>query len=100
MVWCSVCVCVCVCQGMHVTVTIHLYSCLKEVLGEDRLKSILTERDVNLYWGTATTGKPHIAYFVPLTKIADFLKAGCHVSDAGHLHAQQMYVDQLWRMFH
>lgn len=52
---------------------------LQEVLGEDRLKAILEERDISLYWGTATTGKPHIAYFVPLTKIADFLKAGCHV---------------------
>ena len=32
-----------------------------------------------LYWGTATTGKPHIAYFVPISKIADFLRAGCEV---------------------
>ena len=45
----------------------------------DRLKEIVTERPLSLYWGTATTGKPHIAYFVPMTKIADFLKAGCEV---------------------
>lgn len=39
----------------------------------------LKERDLKVYWGTATTGKPHIAYFVPMSKIADFLKAGCEV---------------------
>lgn len=40
---------------------------------------ILKEREVKIYWGTATTGKPHVAYFVPMSKIADFLKAGCEV---------------------
>ncbi|GLV38748.1 Tyrosyl-tRNA synthetase [Carabus blaptoides fortunei] len=52
---------------------------LQEVLGEDKLKSILKERDLKIYWGTATTGKPHVAYFVPMSKIADFLRAGCEV---------------------
>jgi tyrosyl-tRNA synthetase len=49
------------------------------VLGEDKIKQILKERDVKVYWGTATTGKPHIAYFVGMSKIADFLHAGCEV---------------------
>jgi tyrosyl-tRNA synthetase len=52
---------------------------LQEVLGDDRLRKILDERDLRLYWGTATTGRPHIAYFVPMAKIADFLHAGCEV---------------------
>jgi tyrosyl-tRNA synthetase len=52
---------------------------LQEVLGDDRLQKILEERDLRLYWGTATTGRPHIAYFVPMAKIADFLHAGCEV---------------------
>lgn len=52
---------------------------LQEVLGEENMKKIIKERDLKIYWGTATTGKPHIAYFVPMTKIADFLKAGCEV---------------------
>lgn len=52
---------------------------MQEVLGEDKLKAILKERELKIYWGTATTGKPHIAYFVPMSKIADFLKAGCEV---------------------
>ncbi|KAG5872888.1 Tyrosine--tRNA ligase [Gonioctena quinquepunctata] len=52
---------------------------LQEVLGEEKIKEILKERDLKLYWGTATTGKPHIAYFVPMSKIADFLRAGAEV---------------------
>lgn len=50
---------------------------LQEILGEDKLDTILKERDLKIYWGTATTGRPHIAYFVPISKIADYLKAGC-----------------------
>lgn len=53
---------------------------LQEYLGGDRIKSVLEERDLKVYWGTATTGKPHIGYFVPMAKIADFLKAGCQVT--------------------
>lgn len=57
-----------------------LIFCLsQEVLGEEKVKQILQERELKLYWGTATTGKPHVAYFVPMSKIADFLKAGCEV---------------------
>lgn len=55
----------------------------QEVLGEDKLMAILKERELKIYWGTATTGKPHVAYFVPMSKIADFLKAGCEVE---HCH--------------
>jgi len=53
--------------------------CNQEVIGEEKLRAILRERDLRIYWGTATTGKPHVAYFVPMSKIADFLKAGCEV---------------------
>jgi len=54
---------------------------LQEVLGGDSIKAILAEgRQLRGYWGTAPTGRPHIGYFVPLTKIADFLRAGVHVS--------------------
>lgn len=28
----------------------------------------------------APTGKPHLGYFVAMTKIADFLQAGCHIT--------------------
>merc|ERR1712168_1671216 len=50
---------------------------LQETLGEDRIEEVLKTRDLKVYWGTATTGKPHIAYFVAMSKIADFLSAGC-----------------------
>ncbi|KAJ2481151.1 Tyrosine--tRNA ligase cytoplasmic [Coemansia sp. RSA 2131] len=52
---------------------------LGEVLGADQLKATLAERDIKLYWGTAPTGRVHIAYFVPMVKLADYLQAGCHV---------------------
>jgi len=66
---------------------------LQETLGEDRLLETLKTRDVNIYWGTATTGKPHIAYFVPMSKIGDFLKAGCEVTILlADLHA---YLDNM-----
>ncbi|XP_068755338.1 tyrosine--tRNA ligase, cytoplasmic-like [Montipora capricornis] len=66
---------------------------LQEVIGEDRLRAILPEKHLSLYWGTATTGKPHVAYFVPMTKLADFLKAGCEVIVLlADLHA---YLDNL-----
>ena len=41
---------------------------LQETLGEDKIEEILKTRDLKVYWGTATTGKPHIAYFVPMSK--------------------------------
>ncbi|OLL26449.1 Tyrosine--tRNA ligase, cytoplasmic [Neolecta irregularis DAH-3] len=53
---------------------------LHEILGCDHIKEVLAHRDLKLYWGTAPTGKPHCGYFVPMTKIADFLKAGVHVT--------------------
>lgn len=66
---------------------------LQEVLGADRLAKILEERDLRLYWGTATTGRPHIGYFVPMAKIADFLHAGCEVTILfADLHA---YLDNM-----
>lgn len=55
---------------------------LQEVLGEEKVKQVLQERALRVYWGTATTGKPHVAYFVPMSKIADFLRAGCEVGVA------------------
>lgn len=36
-------------------------------------------RSPKAYWGTAPTGRPHIGYFVPLAKIADFLHADVEV---------------------
>lgn len=66
---------------------------LAEWLGDEKLKNILKERDLKVYWGTATTGKPHIGYFVPMSKIADFLRAGTEVTILfADLHA---YLDNM-----
>lgn len=54
---------------------------LQEVLGTDRLeKHLISGKNIHVYWGTATTGKPHVGYFVPMQKISDFLRAGIKVS--------------------
>ncbi|KAH3677088.1 hypothetical protein WICMUC_001843 [Wickerhamomyces mucosus] len=55
---------------------------LQEVLNGQIIREILEkkERPLKIYWGTAPTGRPHCGYFVPMTKLADFLKAGCEVT--------------------
>lgn len=70
----------------------------QEVLGEEKVKQILQERELKVYWGTATTGKPHVAYFVPMSKIADFLRAGCEVDVVQHVYSRQFLLNQLDRI--
>jgi tyrosyl-tRNA synthetase len=54
---------------------------LQESLGVDKLtKQLSTGKNIHVYWGTATTGKPHVGYMVPMQKIADFLNAGIKVT--------------------
>ncbi len=66
---------------------------LQEVIGSEKIEEILKERDLNIYFGTATTGNPHLGYFVPILKIGDFLKANCHVTILfADLHA---YLDNM-----
>ncbi|KAK0652599.1 tyrosyl-tRNA synthetase [Cercophora newfieldiana] len=53
---------------------------LAEVLNPEIIEKVLDEgRDPRIYWGTATTGRPHCGYFVPALKIGQLLAAGCHV---------------------
>lgn len=53
---------------------------LQEISDEARLKDLIQNgQEVTILWGTATTGRPHIAYFLPVRKLADFLNAGCRV---------------------
>src|SRR4030042_5658269 len=52
----------------------------EEIITEKELRELLAKKKKPvIYWGTATTGKPHIGYLFPALKIADFLKAGFHV---------------------
>ena len=54
---------------------------LQEVLRPDIIEGVIVKqnRPLIIYWGTATTGRPHCGYFVPIVKLADFLRAGCVV---------------------
>lgn len=48
-----------------------------EIITEEELRKILEKKKQPVvYWGTAVTGKPSIAYFFPLLKLRDFEKAG------------------------
>jgi tyrosyl-tRNA synthetase len=54
---------------------------LAEALNPELIEGILDGgRNLKIYWGTATTGKPHCGYFVPAIKLAQFLKAGCELT--------------------
>jgi hypothetical protein len=46
---------------------------LQEIVGKAELRKIVSERPLNLYWGTATTGRPHVGYLVPMCKVQDML---------------------------
>jgi len=49
----------------------------QEIVKEDELKELLSKKkNPVVYWGTAVTGKPSLAYFFPLLKLSDFSKAG------------------------
>ena len=52
----------------------------QEIIQESELKKLLKEKkNPVVYWGTAVTGKPSLAYFFPLLKLSDFSKAGFKV---------------------
>ena len=53
---------------------------LQEVIGQDELKKLVkSKKEISVYWGTMPTGSISIAYFFPMLKVADFLKAGMKV---------------------
>lgn len=54
---------------------------LQEVLHKDILEDVIIRqnRPLSIYWGTATTGRPHCGYLVAMMKIAQFLRAGCRI---------------------
>lgn len=52
----------------------------QEVVKEDELRELLEKKkNPVVYWGTAVTGRPSLAYFFPLLKLSDFIKAGFKV---------------------
>lgn len=54
---------------------------LAEVIGDSELKEKLAKNEpLKVYWGTSPTGSPSFAYFLPMIKICQLLKAGCEVT--------------------
>lgn len=52
----------------------------QEIITEEELKTLLEEKEQpTIYLGISITGTPHIGYFVPTVKMADFMKAGLKV---------------------
>ena len=52
----------------------------EEIIGEEELKKLLKEKKKPVvYLGWSITGKTHIGYYIPVLKLADFLKAGFKV---------------------
>ncbi len=52
----------------------------EEIVTESELKELLKKKEKPVvYLGTAITGRPHVAYFLWVLKLADFLKAGFKV---------------------
>ncbi len=68
---------------------------LQEVVQEGELKSLVkSKKSISVYWGTMPTGSISIAYFFPMMKIADFLRAGLRVKILiADLHAALDSVD-------
>jgi tyrosyl-tRNA synthetase len=66
---------------------------LQELIGDEDLKRILSERNLKVYWGTAPTGRPSIGYFLPMIKVSDLLKTGAEVTILlANIHA---YLDNM-----
>lgn len=51
----------------------------QEVVKEEELLALLEKDQPSVYLGNAVTGRPHIAYFLWVLKLNDFLKAGFKV---------------------
>ncbi|VDM62342.1 unnamed protein product [Angiostrongylus costaricensis] len=68
---------------------------LQEALGVDKLGKQLGihGKIPHVYWGTATTGRPHVGYFVPIRKIADFLQAGLKLSLICSFYVTVLFAD-------
>lgn len=53
----------------------------QEIVTEKELTDLLKKKkNPSVYLGTAITGRPHVAYFLWVLKLSDFLRAGCKVT--------------------
>ena len=66
--------------GIPASSSLHLITRnVPEVIGLVELTQLVETRMPVVYWGTACTGSIHLAYLLPMLKIADFINAGCNV---------------------
>ena len=73
---------------------------LAEIIGESELKTKLQEEiPLKVYWGTSPTGSPSFAYYLPMIKICQLLKAGCEVTILfADLHAYLDAMKTTWEL--
>ncbi len=73
---------------------------LAEIIGLNELKEKLaSDVPLRVYWGTSPTGSPSIAYYLPMIKICQLLKAGCEVTILfADLHAYLDAMKTTWEL--
>ena len=59
---------------------LNTFKYCQEVINGDNLINIAEKRAVKGYWGTAPTGRPHIAYLFPIIHISRLIKAGADMT--------------------
>lgn len=53
---------------------------IQEIIGEEDIRQKVSEGKIlSIYWGTAPTTSPHVAYFMPLLKLRQFFEDGHRV---------------------
>lgn len=53
---------------------------IHELIGENEVRQKLAQNhQLTVYWGTAPTGPPSFAYYMPLLKLKKLIHLGCHV---------------------
>jgi tyrosyl-tRNA synthetase len=58
----------------------HAFKYCQEIINVDHLKEKASKKQLHGYWGTAPTGKPHIAYLVPILSLSRMIKEGCKIT--------------------
>lgn len=73
---------------------------LAEIIGESELKAKLQDgKPLKVYWGTSPTGSPSFAYYLPMIKICQLLKADCEVTILfADLHAYLDAMKTTWEL--
>lgn len=51
-----------------------------ELVNPERLRVLSRDKQLHGYWGTAPTGKPHVAYLVPILCLSRMIRAGCKIT--------------------